>query len=946
MANSNIEAVYRLSPIQEGMLFHFLKSGQSGVYFEQFSCLLSGPLDVHRFKAAWGQTVQRHPVLRTLFTWEGRQQPLQLVRPAVELPWSHLDWSELSKDQQQSQFNGLLQRDRDRGFDIEQAPLFRLHLIDLGKHSARLLWSFHHLLLDGWSMRLVIDEVLQHYQQSESYKSIEINNPPPYVDFIRWLERRDPSEETRFWQKSLAGYRKTARILPDCFRENKGQTAPVFTQLAVEHKQRQRLERFAKSQRLTLNNLMVGAWSLVLSRYSHSNDVVFGTTVSGRSLDLDGINSIVGLFINTLPFRSQIEPSSSVVDYLHDIQRQQTQIQRFEQTPLTDIQRNSDMPPGTDLFDNILVFENFPHSKSTQACDLTLSETNYVEYSHYDLAILVVPGEEFQLIAAHDSCVYSIEFARRLLQQLLTVALQMSQPENLTLADISMVSDNERQCLLHNWNSTDSDLPDTEIIHRLIEQNAVKYPQSVALIFDTESISYAELNSRANRLANYLIEHQVEDQVAVPFLLKRSLDSIIALVAILKAGTAYIPLDPNFSEGRVKAVYDDLCSHSVQQQFLAICRTETIDAFSQTQFEAICLNRLESEIAGYPDTNPNLSIDSDQLAYIIYTSGSTGRAKGVMISHRSLLNSNQARFDYYSEDIDSFLLLSSLATDSSIAGLFWTLTSGATLVLSRDRIEQDIYALVDCIEKYRISHLLCLPSLYQLILEHAKSESLNSLRTVIVAGEACHREVLTKHCEYPGGAALYNEYGPSEACVWTSVERLDQLSGNQRIGIGRPINNQRLYILDSQQRLLAIGVAGELCIAGTGLAQGYFNQPEKTITSFVDNPYDENNFRRLYRSGDLVRYLGDGRIEFLGRIDEQLKIRGFRVELQEIEEALKRHDDVNESVVLLNSTINDEEEKLLTGLSNLTPEHAEQLVSGIETMDPLEVATELAMIST
>lgn len=953
MADSNIEAIYRLSPVQEGMLFHTLESAKSGVYFEQYSCLLSGPLDYLLLKTAWQTVLERHPTLRTLFTWERRDQPVQIVRQSVVLPWSQMDWSALSEDEQQNRWKALLQRDRDRGFDLEQAPLLRLTLVQQAPRRTRLLWSFHHLLLDGWSMLLILDEVMFYYRGAVSDRAVELPAPPPYVNFVRWLEQRDRSGEPAFWSGILAGYTKQARIQPDCVRGEKQDRRTEFTGLDLAVDRSLQLESFAKRQQITLNTLVVGAWAIVLGRYCKRRDVIFGTTVSGRSSELERSDSIAGLFLNTLPFRAKLAEQMPVGAWLRDIQSQFLKMREFEHTPLTAIQRWSELPAGTGLFDTILVYEGFPpgNTPATADTELLVSDESYIEYSHYPLSIKVFPGKSIELIAVHDTQFYSVSFAQTLLEQLQTVLLEIASRSEQPMDALALSSKAERYRLLEEWNHTQANDPEAVSIHQLIEKVVESSPDALAVVCESEQLSYRTLNNRANKLAGYLRECGVQNQIAVPVLLNRSGDAIVAILAVLKSGSAYIPLDPIFAEGRIGAVYDDLlnasnCGEEAGRRLLAISRSDFIDRLPADQFQTVCLDRDESQIAYSSDSNPEVPLTTEKLAYIMYTSGSTGRPKGVMISHASLLNSTRARSDYYQERFDRFMLLSSLATDSSVAGIFWSLSEGATLVLPRDRIEQDIYGLVDSLYRHKISHLLCLPSLYQLILEHTESAQLECLKLVIVAGEACRRDVLSAHRRHLPRTPLHNEYGPSEACVWASVARLDQLLDHQRISIGRPINNQKIFILDEQQRLVPIGVAGELCISGVGLAVGYLNQVEKTASSFISHPFDTRSDARLYRSGDLARYLPDGDIEFLGRFDNQVKIRGFRVELQEVEEVLLCHSDVNESVVVLEdgSRSKGDAQSLLNDLTNLERPIAEQLLSSIEELDETQVSAALENI--
>ena len=955
MGKKNIEAVYRLSPVQEGMLFHTLESAKPSVYLTQYSCILTGEIDCGHFQRAWEATVRRHPVLRTLFTWEQPDKPLQIVREVVSLPWDELDWRAFSPEDQFSRWHSLLQRDRDRGFDLEKAPLIRLTLIRLAPERYRFLWTFQHMLMDGWSVRLVFDEVSRYYRAFCAGEELKVSPAPEYARYISWIGKRDDSAADTYWSQALKGFATpTSPAAGQASNHwSAKQSVSGCVSMTVDSILTKDLLSFASSERLTPNTLALGAWALVLGKYADADDVVFGTTVSGRPVDLPGAEHTFGLFINTLPMRVQLVPDLRIVQWLREIQSQQIRLREHEQTPLANVQRVSDLPPGTALFDSIVVYENVPDSDSNSSSGYALSRSDeeFREYSNYPLALLILPGEELQIQARFDTRTYQQDFVSRMLDHFQNVLSGITQHANEAVSNLSLSTESELEQLVQTWNLTQAEFPDSKCIHQLIEQSAESVPDAVALVSDDRELSYAELNRRANKLARHIVQLGVGPDFCVGVFFERSIEAVIAILAVLKAGGAYVPLDPTFPRDRLGYVLDDLRDAGRAGRAgngggmaLIVTREQLLGQLPDDGYRTVCIDRDWSLIDENDDSNPNMPVDPEQLAYVIYTSGSTGRPKGVMIPHRNLVNSTIARSAYYPEVLSGFLLLSSLATDSSVAGLFWALSTGASLIVPRVRVEQDIFELLEIIEKKTVSHLLCVPSLYQLILEHSGQGQLSSMKAVIVAGEACPGKVVALHGDKLPGVSLYNEYGPSEGTVWVTAAKLDDVRPDGCVPIGRPINNLTTYVLDRQGKPTPLGLPGELYVGGAGVARGYLNQPDRTGEVFVCNPFRSDPDPVLYKTGDMVRYLDDGNIEFLGRVDNQVKIRGYRVELEEIEQTLKSHPRVNDAVVVLEQSALDSANNGSSGsesLANLLMSDdtgtAEQILAEIEQLDDEEI---------
>jgi amino acid adenylation domain-containing protein len=910
MAQQNIEAIYPLTPVQEGILFHNLMEPDAGYYFNQYHCRLRGPLDPDSFIQAWQQIVERHAVLRSLFTWEKRKDPLQIVRKHVELPCEQLDWQAHSAEEQEQRLEAYLEADRQRGFELTQPPLTRIALIKLQPDWHSFVWSFHHILLDGWSMRLLLDEAFTIYASLAQGSPLTLPKPKPFRSYLGWLQSQDLDAAERFWRSNLAGFEAPTRLHTTPNTNNRSAGSRQLS-IKIDPGTTQTITTLARENRLTQNTVLQGAWALLLSRYSQETEVVFGTTVSGRPVDLPGVEQMVGLFINTLPFRTNVPPEMPFVAWLQTLQRRQSALGEYEYSPLARVQSWSDVPPGQALFSSILVFENHPATFSpAEASQLKLEAPKYLERSNYPLALLVVPGESLELILIHDLAQCDHSTGERLLGHLQSILCSLAQQPDQLLADVPLLGDTERSQMIDAWNQVPGAGSYPGFVHHWIEAQARRYPERIAVRApgganpSQRTMTYAALDRRANQLAQLLTRRGVGPDTAVGIGLERTTDLLVAILAVLKAGGAYVPLDPAYPAERLELMLADAGIQSVISQ-------PGVLPIAVGASDLILLDEVEPQLRDLPAVPPIVDLHPEHLVYIIYTSGSTGRPKGIAVSHANLAHSTGARLDYYPVPIEAFLLLSSFAFDSSMVGIFGTLCQGGTLVLSERRQEQDVSGLVALIETHKISHMLALPSLHRLILEFSAAPKLASLKHVIVAGEACPSDLPGRHYTALPETILYNEYGPSEAAVWCTVHPIpppecDSEGNGSSVGgiIGRPIPGTQIYILDASGHPLPVGVPGELFVGGPGIARGYLNRPHLTAARFVPDPFNAERDQpaesggRLYRTGDLARYLSDGRIEFIGRVDQQIKIRGYRVELEEIEAALIQLSGVRKAAVL------------------------------------------------
>ncbi len=864
----NVEDVYPLTPTQLGMLFHTISEPGSGTYVQQITVRIADPLDVDAFRSAWDAVVGRHEALRAAFVWDGVDQPLQVVRQHVDIPWEEPPWASAWADfdgpERQRRLAELLSADRQRGFDVARAPLMRMHLWPDGD-GWRLLWTLHHLIADGWSVRVVLEELTAIYDAGSADRA-GLDAPMRFRDHVEHLQSRDWSRAEHYWRRELGDVSHRTALeppVPPTPGSGVRQASGSLSQAATA-----RVRSAAARERMTLNTVVQGAWAIVLGQWAHERDVVFGVTGSGRISGLAGIEQAVGLFINTVPLRARLDPDLTVGDWLRGLQRDRLDLGDLELTPLASIQQWSGVAPGEPLFDSVVVFENYPSGSGDLDGAAGLSDIDHHEQSNYPLAVLALPGDRLELRIVYDRARYDEAWIDTVVGQLCLVIERLAENPDRPLARLDLVSDADAG-RLDRWNRTGSADSETTSIHALVEAVAARDPRAVAVVAGSERLSYADLDRRANGLAHRLLADGVTPGDRVGLAIERSPEMVVAILGILKAGAAYVPLDPAYPEARNRALADDAGVSAV----------------------------VSGELPAGTATPPPLDRDNDQTAYVIYTSGSTGRPKGVEVTHRNLVHSTTARAEHYGAGPDCFLLLSSIAFDSSVVGIFWTLCTGGTLVLPAPGDEQDLERLEGLVTEHGVTHLLALPSLYSLMLEHSGS-ALGGLRVAIVAGEACAPETVRRHLDALPGTELHNEYGPTEATVWATVQRLDTGDADGPVPIGRPIADTRVHVLDPDRRLVPIGFPGELWIGGKGVARGYLGRPDLTAERFVELDGDGLGSERLYRTGDLACHQADGSLLYLGRVDTQVKVRGHRIEVTEVEAALRELADVGEAAVV------------------------------------------------
>jgi amino acid adenylation domain-containing protein len=963
----DVEDAYPLARVQAGVIFHTQSMPDEPMYHDIFLYNLQVHLDIELFQKALQQVVDRHAILRTSFNLTNFSEPLQLVHQQVTAPFHVEDLRDFSPEQQQQALSTWIKAEKRRNFDWSDPPFIRFFIHRLTEQSFYLTFSCHTSILDGWSKACLLTELLHYYDALLKGKSKAIEPAPAitYRDFVA-LERatlRSPDAQD-FWRQKLAGC-VTTRIARWVVAHHSKNTPEIgFLDVPISPELSKQLQKLARLAEVPLKNVLLAAHVRVMSLLSGESDILTGLESNGRLEEVDGEKTL-GIHLNTVPLRLQLT-GGTWLELVQQVFTAERELLPFRRYPYADLHQLVGRQALQPLVESVFNYTNFHVYESLQSLkDLEVLGARGFGETHFTLR------SEFNLNHASDCIQLDLEcdltqISHAQLETIgtyfqETLSVMSSQPL-ARYESQCLLGDRQRQMLLEEWNNTTRKYPQDCCIHQHFEAMAAQNPDAIAIVFadvqtrlmsqgvagvppvvatGVASLTYQQLNHQANALAHYLQRLGVTANVPVAICIERSLEMIVGILGILKAGGAYIPLDPAYPKEHLTFILEDA------QVPVLLTKTHLVARLPAHKSEVVCLDSHWNTLSQECTYNPIHNNTPENLAYIIYTSGSTGQPKGVLVTHQNLLHSTNARMSYYQEPVSSFLLLPSFAFDSSVACIFWTLCQGGTLVLVQEGSQKDIWQLAKAIAQHQISHWLSVPSLYSALLAHIDPAELISLSTVIVAGETCSSELVERHHQLLPSTSLFNEYGPTEGTVWTTVYDCQNHNITTPVAIGRPIANTQIYLLNSYGQPVPIGVPGELHISGFGIAKGYLNRPELTAQKFIPNPFEKvgeqrevraeassaRNFggsrgageaggaggefltpnsslltqnsklptlrSRLYKTGDLARYLPDGNIEFLGRSDYQVKLRGYRIELTEIEAVLLQHPIIREVVVIV-----------------------------------------------
>ncbi len=890
--DGELENIYPMTPMQKGMLFHNMLDSQSSAYVEQSTFELKGTLDLAAFSASLDLLVQRHSALRTNFRSDLQDEPLQVVYRSKRGDLYVEDIREKEKAAQEQYIEEFARRDQQKGFDLAKDTLMRVSILRTSDDSYHFVWSFHHIIMDGWCLSLVTNEVFGGYTALTEGKPPQLPVVTPYSRYIEWLEGQNRQEAAEYWNDYLRGYEETA-VLPQAKTGKTQGYEAKYLEFDLGIDLTTALLQLAKQEQVTINTLMQTAWGVLLQKYNRTEDVVFGSVVSGRPADIAGVEQMIGLFINTVPVRIQGGPATAFTELMKQTQRQALASRAYETFPLYEIQ--AQVEQKVKLINHIMIFENYPVDEQIEQlgereeADFKITGAEAVEQTNYDFNIVVLPGETIRVHFGYNAQVYDYERVKQIRGHLLQLLEQIKINPAGRICELDILTAQEREQMLGAWCDTKAAYPREQTIHGLFEEQVKQTPDQTAVMFGNQCLTYRELNERANSLARMLQAQGVGPDKLVGLMVQRSLEMIIGILAVLKAGGAYVPIDPEFPSSRIEYMLEDS-----KAEVLLTSR----ELAEENHCHANTMFLEDAELYQREGGNLGMIARPEHLAYVIYTSGSTGIPKGVMLQHGSVLNFITGMREIIDFEAGKTILsLTTISFDIFVLETILPLLGGMTVVLGDSQHQVDPQALGELIVYHHIDMLQMTPSRVQMLLGHeAGSRTLRSVKEIMVGGEAFPPKLLAALQEM-NGPRIYNMYGPTETTVWSTVQ---ELTHAHQINIGRPIANMQMYIMNANDRLQPIGVPGELCIAGEGLARGYWNREDLTAEKFVINPFASGKagYERMYRTGDLARWMPDGNIEYLGRIDHQVKIRGYRIELGEVESLLLKVESVREAIVM------------------------------------------------
>ncbi|MGD6974999.1 non-ribosomal peptide synthetase [Bacillus altitudinis] len=883
-----VQDMYYLSPMQEGMLFHTLHHQEKGFYVEQMDMNVKGTLRHDLLEKSMNIIVERYDIFRTVFLHEKVKRPVQVVLKNRPFQLDVVDIQDLSESEQLERIDRFKQKDQLRGFDLSKDLLMRASVFQTGPSSYRWIWSYHHILLDGWCFGLVVQELFAIYHALLHDIPYRLEPVKPYKEYIHWLEKQDKQASLEYWTQSLAGFEGQSTFKEQRKQTNEHELGEI--EWAMSKEETAALSELALQQNATLSSALQSIWSILLSRYQRSNDVLFGTVVSGRPADLAGVDRMVGLFINVIPRRIQLTDQMTFRSLLSETQQQSLAAEPHQYIPIYDIQAKAGQQQ---LIDHIVVFENVPAAKKDEQESLlgfTVEDMNVYEKSNYDLNLLASPGEQLQLKLAFNQRAFDPVFVRKLKDQLTLLIKGTIKHPDQSVHTLTLVTKQEKQRMLEEWNAPELE-HDQLYLTKWFEHNVRKQPNAVALSAGDHTMTYAELNEQANRLARHLQKNGVGHQTVTAILAERTPELIVSLLAVLKAGATYVPIDPDYPESRIQYMLKDSGATHLLTHSSCISQTRSL------AFDGTYLFADDQEILLMSSENLPLEAGLDDTAYIMYTSGTTGQPKGIMTTHsniaRVVKNTNYLTI----LETDTLLSLSNSVFDGFTFDVYGALLNGAKLVLPTKETILDMSRLTELMKEEHVSVMFVPTALFHLLVDEG-TDWMRSVRKVLFGGERASVQHVRKAFDVMGKGRLLNVYGPTESTVFATYYPIDEAIPLEAhsIPIGKPLNQTGAYILSEHRQLQPIGMVGELCLSGKGLAKGYLNRPDLTKQVFIAHPFAAGE--RLYRTGDLAYFREDGLIEYAGRVDDQVKIRGHRIELTEIEANLLMHQGVKQAVLL------------------------------------------------
>ena len=835
MDKKNIRDVLALTPIQEGMLFHYLGNPEGNHYFAQLNLKISGKINPEFFEKAWNLVLETNEMLRTVFRWEELESPVQMVLKEHKLQPRYHDLSDLDNHEREKRLQEIHTRERQEKFDLTEVP-FRVALCKVSGDKHRMIISHHHILYDGWSNGILLKEFFNAYDALSKGKEWVKPVKTKFKEYLEWVQnqRKDPGKEKKFWRNYLKDF-DTLRELPLKTRREEREIADQgHFRICLAGNLQTELERFTKKHKITLAALLYSSWGLLLQKYDNSRDVVFGTTVSGRSAKVRGIEEMVGLFISTLPMRVRANPNEKIRDLLERIKKDLQAREAYEATPLVEIKECSELEHNEALFDTVVVLENYPldHRFELTRSGFSLAVDSYevVETTHYDLTLGITVFDGIKFDFTYNNGTFAPGTIEGLGHHLQCIVRMITQNPGNEIGGIEILAEEEKNQVLYEFNRTARDYPQDKTIRRIFAEQVEQTPGAIAVVSAHEYLTYRQLSEKAGRLANYLYYGRgIRPEDRLGLITDRCNDAVIAIIAILMAGGVYVPIDPLWPGERVKAILKDAGISILISQETYLLKNNRLQDDSASPLSFFYITDGEFDEKDEADESEGFKVrcpvKGDNLAYIMYTSGSTGRPKGVMVEHRNVVNlSHWFSSAFHLQPGTHFLQLTDYSFDPSVEDIFAALHSGATLYVGSRELGIDRERFRGFVNKHRIHIIDFIPLAIKELL--GDGEKLESLQVVISGGERLDDSL--KDLILKKGYRLYNHYGPTEI----TVDALSSKCSPEPVNLGKPISNTTCYILDKDDKLTAIGAKGELYIAGAGVSRGYLNNPELTAQKF------------------------------------------------------------------------------------------------------------------
>ena len=877
---SNVHEIIELNMTQLGMLFHYLQNTIDNLYVVQISFILKGSLDVFNFQKALKYVQDDNEVLRSVFRWEKLSKPLQIILKECSVDFTYLDLSNEVESEIEKLDQQYLINDRKKRFDLTELPL-RIRINKISNDEYRLIITHHHILYDGWSTGIFMKELLTRYRELTYNLDLTAVFKPQIKDLVASLKHETiTSKEKIYWKQYLMDVE--IADVPSSINDH-SETKKIIRQTTIY-----KIKDFVKKHKVTPASFVYTAYGLLLHKLNDTSDVIFGTAVANRNAQVNGINSLMGNFINTLPLRLCDFEDSSFLQLVKSVNQELIKRNEYCNTSYPEIKKVLEIGSKEDLFNSVVAVENYPIDESILNSIDNLKISLDKTFENIDMPLMVSVYFDKNLVVEFNfkSEFYSCSLIEILADQFITIVNSIVSSPDKLIKTYCSVSEREQNELFTKFNHTDIDYPREKTIVNLIEEQVQKTPSRIALVCNCQQLKYEELNERSNQFARKLIDLGLKEGDFVGIILTRRMELMIALLGVLKTGCTYVPIDPDYPKERIDYI--------IENSGISFILTETelepglVKDYPNIDF----FNVLDDTLSNYGKDNLKIKYSSSVLAYIIYTSGSTGTPKGIMTEHRNVVSYIYGILDSLDlEKKESILCISAVSFDPFVTETFLPLMKGMKVVLADSEAKKDTIVLSKLIIDNKVNIVQFTPSLLRILLKTAKVGFLNSVKILTIGAEPFDDKLIqTLKKQYKG--KIYDVYGPTETTVWCSMR---DLTDRTIIDVGHPISNYRIYILDKNENLQPIGFKGEICIGGDGLSRGYIKNESLTNKQFVEIPNLPEE--KVYKTGDLAIRQNDGSIFLLGRKDNQVKIRGFRIELKEIECQLIKHESINELVV-------------------------------------------------